>query len=146
VEKEHPGKSYYPHFVQVQRCGGSCHSHPSVKKCVWTTSKEVRIPLLDLDRSDGVDLKFKSHTACGCVCALSPLDCQLDVEKGIKVLVDVFVNILKDRQRISLAKLATGKQGRTNFLVQARMIMIESINQCEKEKEKEKKIKNTLAK
>jgi len=83
VDKEHPG-TYYPYFVQVKRCGGTCNLHPDIQNCFPTSSEDVKIPLLDFHTNNAAILKFKSHTACGCGCVHSSDDCNLEFEKWDK--------------------------------------------------------------
>ncbi|XP_031561947.1 vascular endothelial growth factor C-like [Actinia tenebrosa] len=79
VPIDHPNYGYFPYFVKLHRCGGSCHIiQPSIKSCVATETKNVTVDLFDITKKSQRTIQLVNHTQCGCQCVAKPSDCTSD--------------------------------------------------------------------
>ena len=74
----HPHYNFFPFFVILHRCGGSCGTlSPTVKECVPTVYTDVPISHFPININSG-GLKTvieKNHTSCGCRCVRKANEC-----------------------------------------------------------------------
>lgn len=81
VPIDNPDFKYFPYFVKLHRCGGSCDNiQPSVQSCIPLEYNEVSVTVQVVDTSEMRTIKEKNHTHCGCECVLSPEDCDFELE------------------------------------------------------------------
>ena len=71
-----PEYDFFPYFVKLNRCGGSCGStKPTVQECVATEYTEVEISQISPVNGKHNLIKVKNHTKCGCSCVAKPDQC-----------------------------------------------------------------------
>ncbi|KAL9980734.1 hypothetical protein ACROYT_G009370 [Oculina patagonica] len=81
VAIDNPNYKFFPYFVKLHRCGGSCDNvQPSVQSCVPLQYNEVPVTVQVIGTSATKVIMEKNHTRCGCECVISPDDCNLDLE------------------------------------------------------------------
>ena len=81
VAIDHPNYKFFPYFVKLHRCGGSCEDlQPSVQSCIPLQYNEVNIEVQLVGSSAANVIKEKNHTRCGCECVIKPDQCNLDLE------------------------------------------------------------------
>ncbi|KXJ10192.1 balbiani ring protein 3 [Exaiptasia diaphana] len=77
-----PYFNYFPYFVQLHRCGGTCSAvSPRIQTCSAATTKTISKTVYDLSRgSVATVLQLVNHTSCNCSCTQSPGSCAKDLE------------------------------------------------------------------
>lgn len=81
VAIDNPDYKFFPYFVKLHRCGGSCDNvQPSVQSCTPLQYNEVPVTVQVIGTSETKVIKEKNHTRCGCECVISPDNCDLEFE------------------------------------------------------------------
>lgn len=76
VALDHPTYRFFPYFVMLHRCGGSCGtSQPTIRECVATEYNEVEIHVYIQSLGQTKKIKERNHTKCGHSCVAKPEDC-----------------------------------------------------------------------
>ena len=76
VAIDNPSYKFFPYFINLHRCGGSCDKiQPSVLSCVPTRSTEVPVTVQVVGTKRWTKISMQNHTSCGCECTLSPSQC-----------------------------------------------------------------------
>ena len=78
----HPEYEYFPYFVTLHRCVGSCGtSNPNNKGCVVLSYTDIFIPSLSFKTNQQKMVITKNHTRCGCKCLTKKSDCNLKYQR-----------------------------------------------------------------
>ncbi|KAJ7374008.1 hypothetical protein OS493_009336 [Desmophyllum pertusum] len=81
VPIDNPNYKYFPYFVKLHRCGGSCDTiQPSVQSCIPLQYEEVPVTVKVVGTLETKIIKEKNHTRCGCECVISQDNCNLEFE------------------------------------------------------------------
>lgn len=76
VAIDKPNYKFFPYFINLHRCGGSCKKiQPSVRSCVPTQYTEVPVTVQVVGTKQWIEISMRNHTSCGCECTLSPSQC-----------------------------------------------------------------------
>lgn len=82
VPIDNPEFKFFPYFVKLHQCGGSCdHIQPSVKSCIPLEDNEVSVTVQMVGTSEMRVIKVKNHTRCGCECVHGPENCDFELEE-----------------------------------------------------------------
>lgn len=82
VPIDDPEFKFFPYFVKLHQCGGSCdHIQPSVKSCIPLEYDEVSVTVQVVGTDEMRTTQVKNHTRCGCECVHGPKDCDLELEE-----------------------------------------------------------------
>ena len=81
VAIDNPDYKFFPYFVKLHRCGGSCDNvQPSVQSCTPLQYNDVPVTVQVIGTSETKIIKEKNHTRCGCECVISPDECDSKFE------------------------------------------------------------------
>lgn len=81
VAIDKPSFKFFPYFVKLDRCGGSCNDiQPSIKSCVPVKYNEVSVSVKMVSTGETKIIKERNHTHCGCQCVITLADCNLELE------------------------------------------------------------------
>jgi len=81
VAIDNPDYNFFPYFVKLHRCGGSCDNvQPSVQSCTPLQYNIVPVTVQVIGTSETKIINEKNHTRCGCECVVSPDNCNLELE------------------------------------------------------------------
>ena len=81
VAIDKPSFKFFPYFVKLDRCGGSCNDiQPSIKSCVPLQYNEVSVSVKMVSTGETKIIKERNHTHCGCQCVITIDDCNLELE------------------------------------------------------------------
>ncbi|XP_031558273.1 vascular endothelial growth factor D-like [Actinia tenebrosa] len=80
VRVDEPQYRYYPFFVTLNRCDGSCSTHPGNQACKPIEEEEVKIELFHTSRNEAAQVVMTNHTRCKCKCVASFDSCHLELE------------------------------------------------------------------
>ena len=81
VAIDKPSFKFFPYFVKLDRCGGSCNNiQPSIKSCVPLQYNEVSVSVKMVSTGETKIIKERNHTHCGCQCVITLDDCNLELE------------------------------------------------------------------
>lgn len=72
---------YYPSFINLHRCTGSCgFLHPNVWQCEVTAQEEIKYSVyeISLTNSGVIEIKVMNHTGCACDCVVKEHHCDAD--------------------------------------------------------------------
>jgi len=82
VPIDNPNYKFFPYFVKLHRCGGSCDTiQPSVQSCIALQFTEVPVTVQVVGTKKTKTIIERNHTRCGCECVISPSDCNLELEE-----------------------------------------------------------------
>lgn len=83
VAVDEPYHRFFPYFVRLHRCQGSCgHKSPNIKRCVATEYKNIKITVHDSTNGwQQKEITVQNHTSCGHQCKASASDCDLQVQE-----------------------------------------------------------------
>ena len=76
------GHRYFPYFVELHRCSGSCSTiSPATQHCVAKAWEDIPVKVYDYAQSkDNIIVTVKNHTLCGCECVTDPSSCDYEVQ------------------------------------------------------------------
>lgn len=81
VAIDSPNYKFFPYFVKLHRCGGSCDNvQPSVKSCIPLQWKVVNVTVQVVGTSATQVIQEQNHTRCGCDCVMTPDKCNFELE------------------------------------------------------------------
>ncbi|XP_031560231.1 balbiani ring protein 3-like [Actinia tenebrosa] len=73
---DHPDYTYWPFFVTLHRCGGSCSLiSPRIQRCGPSGVDTISRSVFDLAVGRYKTMELKNHTSCNCSCALDSGSC-----------------------------------------------------------------------
>ncbi|EDO39428.1 predicted protein [Nematostella vectensis] len=76
-----PNYGYYPYFIKLHRCGGSCDiTQPNVRECVALETERVKVGVIAISGVPRDTIMAVNHTKCGCQCVAKPSDCDPEVQ------------------------------------------------------------------
>lgn len=82
VAIDNPNFKFFPYFVKLNRCGGSCDRiKPTVKSCISLQFREVPVTVQVVGTEEMTTIKERNHTQCGCECVIGFEDCNLEFEE-----------------------------------------------------------------
>ncbi|EDO31946.1 predicted protein [Nematostella vectensis] len=82
VPVDHPYYNYWPFFVQLNRCGGSCSTaSPRIQRCQAAQWSKISHTVFNFATGKTKVLLMTNHTSCNCSCAQTPDSCTADLEK-----------------------------------------------------------------